>query len=344
VKAALFSCALAVCLLVGGCSRGCSKSKSSSADAAEVDAGASRVEMISTGRAPRAILQVARWKGLSYRMLLENDAAIGAPGQLPLRGPILLTTLRIDVVRGSAAPIVRDVSGRKLSLIEERATVEKVEVKPGQMGQEAILQANRNLEQRFVGTTTRQLVSEDGEIVEIKTELVAGQPPTPEVKRALDDTWDVQRRFPFRLPRIPVGVGAHWRFADPIELNGVRAMQIADMQVADMDATRVRIRIRLRQQAPRQEIPHPVDPNDTAMLERYRGDGEGELVMDKVSAVLLDARLTTTASLEVSAFLDGQPSKRSFLATTRFVCSGGVLDADAGARHAADAGSADSGP
>jgi len=211
------------------------------------------------------------------------------------------------------------------------------------MGPEAILRANRDLE-RFVGTTTRQLVSEDGELVEVKTELVGGKPPAPEVKRALDETWEVQRRFPFRLPRVPVGVGARWRFADAIELNGVRAMQIAEMQIADMDATRVKIRIRLRQQAPRQEVPHPLDPNDTAMLERYRGDGEGELVMDRVSAVLLDARLATTANLEVSAFLDGQPTKRSLIAATRFLCSGSALEANGGAPHGVDAGSADSGP
>jgi len=343
VKAAFVSCALAACLLVSGCSRGCSKGKPTGTDSPEVDAGPSRVELMNAGRAPRVTLQVARWKGLSYRMRIENDASIGAPGQLPLRGPILLTTLRVDVLRGSAGPVERELNGRKLRMIEERSAVERVEVKPGQLGPEAILQANRDLE-RFVGTTTRQLVAEDGELVEIKTELVGGKPPTPEEKRRLDETWDVQKRFPFRLPRVPVGVGARWRFADPIELNGVRAMQIADMQIADMDATRVRIRIRLRQQAPRQEIPHPLDPNDTAMLERYRGDGQGELVMDRASAVLLDARLTTTASLEVSAFLDGQPTKKSFIAATRFLCSGGMLEADAGARHGADAGPADSGP
>jgi hypothetical protein len=260
-----------------------------------------------------------------------------------LRGPILITTLRVQVTRGAADPLVRKVHGRTRRLIEERAVLEKVEVKPGQLAPEALEQANQGL-RKFAGTTTRQLVGEDGELLEMTTELVGGAPPEPDVKAMLDAAWESQRRFPFRLPPGPVGVGARWRFAEPIELNGVRAMQVADVRVVDMDAARVRLKIRLRHQAPRQEMPHPLDPKDTAMLERYRGDGDGELVMDRMSAVLLEARLSTTASLQVSAYLDGDKTVGSFVAATRFVSQGTLLADDAGATPAAAGDAADAEP
>jgi hypothetical protein len=274
------------------------------------------VEVINVGREPRELLQVARWTGLTYRVVVENDVSFGLAGEHPVRAPILILTMRVQVLRGTADPIIKELEGRKARLIEERAVVEKVEVKPGQMPPEAIAVANLQL-LPLAGSTVRQLVAEDGQVVEMKTELIGGAPPDPQIKRMLDEAWDVHRRFPFRLPSGPVGVGARWRFNEPIEVRGVRLIQLAELQIVAMDASAVKIRIRVRHQAPRQEIPHPLDPKDVAMLDSYRGDGDGQIVMDRMTAVPFDSRLTTTAHLRVSVPEDGGSKTANFIAATR---------------------------
>lgn len=284
-----------------------------------------RVELVSRGREPRAKLEVARWKGLQYRLSVDSDASFGAQGQAPVHAPTTSMDLRFEVTRGSGDPLVRELPGEgELRLIEERAVLEDVSLVSDKIPAPVLDQLKQSLEE-FEGTTTRQLVAEDGEVVEMKTELVGGAQPDPKLKEALDEAWEIQRRFPFRLPGVPVGVGARWRFSEAIEFRGVRAIQVADLQLTGLTEQTAKIRLRIRHQAPRQEIQHPVRPDDVAMLEQYRGDGEGELLVDRLTAVTLQARYTTTASLRLSAYDEQGKQQATFVAVTVMRSTGEVL-------------------
>jgi len=303
-RAALLSLALGCAACSDGCN--CRRQKPVSAVVPDTGTGEGRVDISATGREPRAKLEVARFTGYGYRVFVTTEASLGIQGQMPLRMPTAQAVIQFTTVRGMANPIARQHGGREQRLIEERGIVEKLETQSSELPKQAVDQLNLSFKP-LVGTTARQFVAEDGEVVEIRTELVGGAQPTPEQKSILDAAWDVQKKFPFRLPSEPIGPGARWRFSEPVELRGVRGIQVADMTMTALDDSTARIRIAIRHQAPRQEVPHPLDPRQTAMLEHYRGDGEGELTIDRTTALPLEARLATSASLRLSAFVDGAP-------------------------------------
>lgn len=300
----------ALVLLVPACDFHCGGASAKKDAALVSDSGSGRVEVVRTGSKPRIKLTVGRWAGLRYQLQLTSSVSFGVEGQPPLRPPATVARLDYKVLRGTANPIQH--GGRPC--VEEQAVLRSLRVLGGGLPPALAAQTNKELG-ALDGTTVRQLVTDDGEIAEMKTELVAGKKPAPQVQKALDQVWDAQRHFPFRLPQVPVGVGASWRFTEPTELRGVRAMQIADMTITGMDAKSVRIRIRIRQQAPRQELPNPLDPSSTAILEHYRADGQGEFTIDRMTAVMRRGHLAVTASLRLSAInAQGKKQQASFAA------------------------------
>lgn len=314
-----------VVLVLALCLPACSSWCSSRDDAKPAPKPAApRVELLEPGREPRVELEVGRWTGLRYWMMVENEGSFGVQGLPPAKAPKSTVTLAFEVVRGAADPIERERDGEKLRLIEERSVLEHVTVSSSELAPEQ-LQVVQNAFGLLRGTTTKQLVSDSGEIVEIKTELVGGQKPTPEIQRLLDEAFDVQRRFPFRLPRRPVGVGARWRFKEPMELKGISATQIADMTLVALGERSARIGIRVRLQAGSQTIPHPLDPARTATLDGFRGDGDGELEIDRMTAVVLSSRLATTATLKLSS-QDAKQQKQTatFMSANVLVMRGGT--------------------
>jgi hypothetical protein len=261
---------------------------------------------VSNGREPRAKLEFGRWSGFAAQVTVETEGSLAMQGQPPVLTPSMVATMRLETLRGIGNPVVLKRNNRELRLLDERVLVEKIELKPGQFPPEVFKQINESF-LPLSGTTARQLVAEDGEVVDMTTELVGGVPPTPEQQRALDGIWEMQRRFPFRVPNESVGPGARWRFSEPTEFRGVRAIQVSDMTLTALDSSTARIRIALRHQAPRQELPNPLNPRETAVLEHYRGDGEGEITIDRNTALQVEARLATTANLRLSTKVDGTP-------------------------------------
>ncbi len=327
---------LSLGLGMGACSsscRGCGgreAARGAAADAGEVDP---RVEVVSAGREPRARLEVQRWTGFSYRSELESESSFGVEGQAPTVLPTAIIHVKSLVTRGIGDPIVRPRGTGELRLLEERATLEKIAVRSSAFPAPLVAQFNAGLGM-FAGTTTRSLVAEDGAIVEMKTELVGGQKPTPEIAQVLDAAWEAQKRFPFRLPAQPVGPGARWRFSEELEFRKVRGIQLAEMYLTALDDQVARIRVRIRHQAPRQQVPHPFNPKDTAMLEHYRGDADGEVTIDRATAVLLDGRLATTATFKLTGQIDGGNKTVTFAAASLVRSRGEIVKEDAGAGSA----------
>jgi len=325
----------------------CGKSKEKAGTATAAEEAAARVEVLGLGKEPRAKLEVGRWAGLVYQLESQRDGSFGLSGQPPTKTPTAIMKSEFEVLRGTANPIERDVDGRHMSLIEERAVVKGIEVKSATLPAPALAQLNAAFG-LLVGLTTRSLIGENGELVELKTESVGGVKPPPEVKKLLDNALDAQRHFPFRLPPVPVGVGARWRFTEPFEVRGVKATQVADMTLVALDESIARIAIRARHQAPKQEVPHPTEPGLTATLDALRGDSDGELTIDRLTAYVLSARLTATSYLSMTWMgADGQDQHATFMQAEVQRMTGhvgpavdaGVDDsgADAGGDAAADA-------
>ncbi len=288
-----------------------------------------RVDLLEAGEAPRVTMQVGRWTGFRYTVTIEVDASISLEGQAPIRPPTIASTLRFRTVRGTADPIERERDGHVLRLVEEEAVVDSVVVKSETVPQGFLDQMNARLSST-AGTESRIFVAEDGEVVSVETKRVGGVDPTPEVKRLLDSAWDGQPRFPFRLPPGPVGVGGKWRFTEKLRSNGLDVVQISDMTVMRIEEQRVRLKVRARQEAPQQDFADPFRPDGSAHLDRYRGDGEGELTIDRLTGIVLDARFSTSAMLTVSRDVEGKKNAATLLAAGVVRLSSAV-GSDAGA-------------
>lgn len=301
------------------------------------------MQVLATGAEPRSKLEVGRWTGLEYRLESESQGSFGLSGQPPTKTPTAHLSSVFEVVRGTADPVEREIDGRRLRLVEERAVLERIEVKSPSMDPVALGQLNAAFG-LLRGLTTRSLIGEDGEVVEVVTESVGGVKPPPEVKKIIDDALDAQRHFPLRLAPVPVGVGARWRFSEPLDVRGVKAVQVAEMTLLELGDDKARIAIKSRHQAPKQSVPHPTEPGLTASLDALRGDSEGELTIDRLTACVISARLTATSYLTLSwADPSGETRNATFMQAEVQRLSGAIIEADAGPADAAlgDGGAAD---
>lgn len=317
-------------LTAGACSSTCSSDserREGTSDAAS-DASTSGVEVLDPGRTPRVTLRVNRWRGQRYGTKLVAESTLGALGAAPVKLPTLEMELRAQVLRGSADPQIHpSQDGEKLRLVEEQLEVRSLRYSGAHIPAPLLTEGNSALA-LLVGTTARQLLTEDAEVHALSVDLVGGERPSQTVKQAVDEAWDAQRHFPLRLPPMPVGVGARWRFVETLDLHGVRLLQVADASLVGVRPKSVSLRLRIKQHAPRQKIPHPMDPKRSALLEIFRGDGEGELTLDRVTAVTLEGRLTTTAHLSLSS--EGPTGREKLsLVSVNTIRSKGELQADA---------------
>lgn len=304
---------LVVALLFPGCNFLCGKRTGVGTVDASSDEAPVGVEVVSSGAEPKVRLEVGRWAGMTYQLRTESEGSFGRAGDPPVKAPTSVLELRVEVERGSADPRIEERDGRKLRLVEERATLERIELQNPSVPSDFLAKLNAAFG-LLKGLTTRSLVGENGEVVEVTTEHVGGVVPPPEIKKILDEALGAQRFFPFRLPPVPVGLGARWRFSVPMEARGMKAMQVADMTLVGLGEQTARIGIRARHQAPRQEVPHPTEPGLSATLVNLRGDADGEIVIDRLTACILSARFSSTSYLTLTWMdPDGHDQTATFL-------------------------------
>lgn len=304
------------------CARACGK-RSDAQDAGAAERHASGIEMLAEGKEPRLKLEVGRWAGLAYGLTLTGEVSLGVVGRPAVKSPTSVTGFEFEVLRGTANPIVKKLGGRERRFVEERGVVQTARAESAEIPPAALLSMNQALA-TLKGLSTRQLIGEDGEIAEVTTEALEGKELSKEVKEVLDRSFDAQRRFPFRLPPKAVGVGGKWRFRESVELSGVTMWQICEMSVTQIQGDRVTISLRVRHEAPKQEVPHPLFPERRADVEQYRGDGTGHITIDRMTAVVTEGKLSTTGSLKLSWYEDDALKSATFLAATRTEISGRI--------------------
>jgi len=289
------------------------------------------VEMLAAGAEPKITLRVARWSGLRYRSTVEVSGAVGFEGVPPVTTPTTTLVADNEVLRGTADPLTEWHDGGVVRLIEERAVLRSIRISLAGTPQPVLDFWNAVLAP-IRGTSYVQHVAESAAIARMNTEMLGGIRPPEEVAKALDQALEGQRHVPFRLPPAPVGVGGRWRFREALNVNGVHAFQIAEMTLKSIDANIAVIGVATRLDAPPQVVLHPLIPGALAKLEHYRGDGGGELTVDRLTAIPIQGRVSVTARSTLSADIAGQHSVATLLAASTMLLSSRVLtDEDAGA-------------
>lgn len=287
------------------------------------------VTLLDPGQEPRVPLRVSRWAGFRYRAHMETSGSFGLEGQAIAAGPTLSLAVDVEVLRGLGDPIELRADGGVIRAIEERLTVRDLSLTAAEASAAERESWNLGLA-ALRETTLLQQTSEAGEVIGLEGELVGGRAPTPEVQRALGDSLELQKHFPFRFPEQPVGVGASWRFREHIRPRGVQAVQVADVRLRALDPETVTLQVVVRQEAARQDVPHPLDPRLTAVLEQYRGDAEGQLVVERETGLPVSARLVGTVRLTMSGEVGGRPERAAFLMATVTTLRTTLEDAGAG--------------
>jgi hypothetical protein len=296
----------------------------------------SDVTMVTDGAEPKVTLRVARRTGLRYRMIVEGSGSMALEGAPPLQGPTMTSTVDREVLRGSADPVVATVDGGMMQLIEERAVIQRMTVKQAD-AQPGVLEAWNRMLHPLEGTPLRMLIAESAAVVSVEGEHGDVQPPK-EVQAMVQQTLESQKHFPFRLPSRAVGVGARWRFSDKLDFAGIHLTQIAEMTLKRIDETSAVVGLVLHQEAVRQAIPHPFMPGKRAMVDQFRGDGDGELEVDRLTAIVKKGRLVSAARITLTGEINGQIGTGSISAMSYMSARGMVLEPDAPPPGAEDAG------
>lgn len=289
--------------------------------------------MLGEGGEPRVILRVARWTGLRYRMTVHATGWLGLPGVPPVVGPTTSVVVQGEVLRGSAEPLVERRHGGTIRLIEERAKVENVSVTQPGVPQPVLDLWNAALAP-FRNTTYLQQVAESAEVTQLNSELVGGVPPPEAVAKSVDQALEQQRHVPFRLPPSPVGVGARWRFRENLTMNGVRGSQTVEMTLRRIDANQAVVGVAVHQQAERQEIANPFAPGAKAIVESFQGNGSGEVVVDRLTAIVLSGGIFVTTSSALTADADGKKNTATLVGASSMQIVTSLLhdEPDGGAR------------
>lgn len=310
-----------------GCEKQCDscQKKISSPEATHVQ----RTDLIEEGKTPRLKLEVGRWSGLKYSTIIHADYSVGASGVPPVQAPTTITKIRFRVTRGTADPVYRTRGDSEIALVEEEAVIDSMEVASKTHPPELMQLMNSQLA-AFAGSTMKQLVAEDAEVVDMTAEKLGGVDTPAELKQILDGAWDSQLRFPFRLPKTAVGQGAQWRFTEKLRTHNLNLVQVADMTLVGMDQTQAQISIRARQEAPAQDFPDPQVPGAVAHLNKYRGDGHGSVIIDRVTAVPMQAKYRNTAQLTATTDRPGEGKRRVTLTVVTTVTLETVLQGDGG--------------
>lgn len=291
-------------LLPAGCSYACEDYEPPAAPVVAretVGLGEDLLEVQDTGQGDKISLSLQRWRGLRYRVHASSQGSFGMEGRRPITAPPLRSVSLFEVLRGSAEPAERKLDGGTVRCVEELMTLEEVSVDALSF---KVSDAGSSGAQRVPwldGTTFRACTDERATMLALEVETVGHEPPTEEVRRQLDDVLDVYRRLPLVLPEQAVGVGARWRLEQPLAIRGAKAHQSTELTLQSFDDQRARLRFKGRITAPRQEVPHPERPWETATLERFRGDSQGEVVLDRLTGVFLSAHYTTTGALSITS-------------------------------------------
>jgi hypothetical protein len=312
------------CSATGGCSCSWFAGKS------EPEHSGTDVEMLGNGSDPRVTLRVARWSGLRYRTHLVAAGTLGLEGGAPILGPTTTMVVDSEVLRGSSEPLLDNRHGGVVRLIVERSVLRGISINQSGVPQQILDFWNQALAP-LRGTSYLQNVAESAEVTQLSSELLGGVQPPEEVQRAVDQALEQQRHFPFRLPPAPVGAGARWRFREELIMNGAHVTQMAEMTLKSVDANQAVVGIVLHQDALRQPIPHPLQHGAKAVLEQFKGEGGGELIVDRLTAIILQGHIVVTARSTLSADVAGKPNTATLIGASSIQITATMLsDQDGG--------------
>ena len=116
-------------------------------------------------------------------------------------------------------------------------------------------------------------------------------------------------------------------------MNGVHGTQSVEMTLRSIDANEAVVGIALRQEAPRQDVANPFAPGATSVLEKFQGDGGGDVVIDRLTAIVLSGNIVVKCSTTLTTDSDGKKSTGTLVGVSTTQLAATILrDLDGEAR------------
>lgn len=279
----------------------------------------SAVTVIESGAAPRQVLRYRIERDLHAIAKVELDVTIDAGGQ----GGVLPTmVLGLETRMEEALPSER---ARVRTTIVDVSARER----PGSLITAAALDAEAH---HLRGIAFVGVLAPTGTLDEVTVEL-GGKKLPPALAAQVDTLAKTFQQVAMPLPPTPVGIGARWRYAKPIEQGGMTMTATTEVQLAAFDGRRLSYALTTALAGPDQTV---TQAGTTIQLTNIRGEGKSSGLVD-LTRMTMTAEQTLAFRAEMAGD-DDQNARMELTVTTRFI--EGTAPA---AAPAAEMGSADTG-
>ncbi len=272
--------------------------------------GELQVKVIDAGAQPRRKLRLHPKAGdkqtanLTFKIAMSTETA-GAPSG-PIKMPPMKVTLDVTVKKvGSDGGISYDLVMSDASVGEE----------PDAMPQ--MVDAMKSSIAGLKGLSGTGLVSDRG--LNKGVEMKAPPGADPQVSQALDQAKDAISRMAWPLPEEPVGVGASWRFEQPIKSQGMTINQVVTCQLVSVEGDQLSTKTTIAQDASDQKIQGPAETQGLDLkLVKMEGHGEGTITSDlgKILPVKATANMHSDVSMQMT--IGGQANPMSMKMDVKF--------------------------
>lgn len=280
-------------LLLAGCDHGCSREDpgasagAAPSSSAAVEPPESPVEVIEQGAARRIKLAVKPPPKTRYEVKLQSLGAYGLVGRPPAPSPGVTLTLSYRVL----GPAGSSTAAEGPAGIVQRGSLEWARITPpadpsGAAVAPIVLDA-------VADAAVRQVVLPDGRIADQSLEVGDQATVPPIVARPILATLTAVRNLPFRLPDKPVGVGAVWAFERVVEVAGVDVEEKVTSRLVSIGTRRAVIKVQVAHRADPQPVAFPFEQGKESELRSMAGQGEGRIVVDRDTGLIMSARLAT---------------------------------------------------
>jgi hypothetical protein len=259
-------------------------------------AAPARVQLISTGKAPRSTLRMAVADGAVAQATMEMTESIrqSTGGQTVTSVDTPPFTVDVKVTAGTPSstgttPISYGYSNVGVvssgSLTADQLAQYQTALAPlnALAGTAKLTALNQLLDSKITGTD--QLA--------------------PSVAQLVSQLSDQLGSLSAPFPREAVGIGARWRVTSFLHVSGIDARQVAEYTLRSRDGNQVQVDVKLTQTAPRQAAQLPGVPKGTkVMITKWSvaGGGSATLSVDRPGLPLMSvAHASGTQTFDVTA-------------------------------------------
>jgi hypothetical protein len=251
-----------------------------------------KVTLLEAGKPPlralRYSFQPTRRETVWMDVRLTMGVEVGAAKQPAADTPALRMALQL-----TPRAVSRD------GTLEYDFKLESIEALQDPMIRQELLQAVREQTQGMVGLAGSAEVDRRGMTRSVTFAIPPGL-VNPAAKGLLDNVRQSIRSITTVLPEEPVGTGARWELAAPVESATFQLTQLSTFTLKELKGDKASLQVEVRQHAPPQPIALPgMHPGAMAQLTQLTASGSGTVGLDL-------GRLVPESSLSLTSVMDLQ--------------------------------------